>query len=318
MMTVQDRREALGAFVLPRGDKMSGTDYKNETDWLAARQNGIGASEAAAILGYSRFASPWSVWARKTGKVPAMRGAPSEMAEWGHRLEEPVAVKFTEVTGRKVTDPGDYWIERNGILSCTPDRFQVTAYSPADKMGPRGVLELKCAWFHAWQEWERQVPRAYQIQLQQAMHCCGCDYGSFAVLGNGCKFKLFHVKPHPKFSAIVERLEWWWDQYVIGDRPPPTDPSEATSKALTEMYPEVKVERVDLEGEELTAAHELRTKACAAIAVNEDLKNGATNVIKAAMGTAEFGVLPDDSGYSWRQGKKFRIFRRIEKCPQPK
>lgn len=48
--------------------------HATESEWLAARQSGIGASEAAAVLGFSKFASPYSVWGRKTGRIDEMRG----------------------------------------------------------------------------------------------------------------------------------------------------------------------------------------------------------------------------------------------------
>lgn len=39
-------------------------------EWIEARQHGVGASEAAAALGLSRWDSPYSLWARKCGLVP--------------------------------------------------------------------------------------------------------------------------------------------------------------------------------------------------------------------------------------------------------
>ena len=102
---------------------------------------------------------------------------------------------------------------------------------------------------------------------------------------------------------------------MVKDTPPPTDASEATRDTLAAIYPEVKTEQVDLEGEELWKAHEARTAASEIITAQEKIKGGATNLIKAAMGDAELGVLPDGSGYSWKKGKKNRIFRRREKCP---
>ena len=40
-----------------------------EQAWLAQRNSGIGASEVAAVLGESTYYSPYSLWARKTGRV---------------------------------------------------------------------------------------------------------------------------------------------------------------------------------------------------------------------------------------------------------
>lgn len=292
---------------------MSGKDHKTEAEWLEARQAGIGSSESAAVLGYSRWASPWSIWAHKTGAMPDMPGGDNPMMEWGKRHEQAIAEKFCEVTSRDCHNPGDFWIETNGILLATPDRFQLRDVRNTQD---DGVLELKCAWFDSWRQWEKQVPRAYQIQLQQCMYCCGCDYGSFAVLGNGYEFKLFHVERNEEFiDRLVTYLNSWWEAYVVKDVPPPVDANPATLKALAEVYPTVEIERVELVGEEMCTAHKARVAACQAIADFTATKNYATAAIQAAMGSAEIGELPDGSGYSWKNTKRGRTFRRIEKCP---
>lgn len=312
--------DTIKAFVPPT--EPSGQDLLTEEKWLAHRQKFIGSSEAAAVLGLSRWASPYSVWGHKTGKIDDMWGGESRMMKMGHLLEPTVANFFVEETGRNVVDPGDYWVCSKGVMAATPDRFQFPTALDGLHKRRRGVLELKCVFnYGTWLEWEKDVPMAYQIQLQHTMYCCGCDYGSFEVValcGGEPTWKALHVKVHEKFiSGHVERMEWWWDTYVVKDTPPPVDASEATRKTLAAIYPEVKTERVELEGEELEAASKARIAAIVEVAKHEKTRDGATNLIKAAMGAAELGVLPDGSGYSWKQGTKSRIFRRREKCPKP-
>ena len=324
-------RETLGAFLPPESEP-TGLDLLTEDKWLAHRQKFICSSEAAAVLNLSRWASQYSVWGHKTGKIDDLWGGESRMMKMGHLLEPTVAKLFVEETGREVTDPGDYWVESKGIMLATPDRFQFptdiqpnrATGKPARVIGTnRGVLELKCVFrYGTWLEWEKDVPMAYQIQLQHTMYCCGADYGSFEVLalcGGEPAWKALHLPRHEAFiSGLVERLEWWWDTYVVKDTPPPVDASEASRKALAAIYPTVETEQVELEGEELEAANKARMAAVVEVAKHEKIRDGATNLIKAAMGTAELGVLPDGSGYSWKQGKKSRIFRRREKCPTTK
>ena len=47
-------------------------DGKAPTDreWHEWRSHGIGGSDIGAILGLSKFASPWTVWADKQGLLP--------------------------------------------------------------------------------------------------------------------------------------------------------------------------------------------------------------------------------------------------------
>ena len=46
------------------------TKYMSRDKWLIERNKTIGGSDAAGIVGLSRWASPFSVWAEKTGRMP--------------------------------------------------------------------------------------------------------------------------------------------------------------------------------------------------------------------------------------------------------
>ena len=50
-------------------------------EWLEARRNGIGGSDAAAIAGLNRWRSPVAVWLDKTGQI--VPEEPGEAAYWG-------------------------------------------------------------------------------------------------------------------------------------------------------------------------------------------------------------------------------------------
>ena len=49
--------------------KISTRDMSREA-WLELRRHSIGGSDAAGIVGLSKWASPYSVWAEKTGRLP--------------------------------------------------------------------------------------------------------------------------------------------------------------------------------------------------------------------------------------------------------
>ena len=46
------------------------TAKMSRAEWLAERRKSIGGSDAAAVIGLSRFASPYTVWLDKTGRLP--------------------------------------------------------------------------------------------------------------------------------------------------------------------------------------------------------------------------------------------------------
>ena len=67
--------------------------------WLEARRGSLGGSDAAAVLGLNPYASPYSVWAEKTGRVPDKPD--NEAMRLGRDLEDYVAARWQEETGKK-------------------------------------------------------------------------------------------------------------------------------------------------------------------------------------------------------------------------
>ena len=63
--------------------------------WLAERRKTIGGSDAAGIVGLSRYATPYTVWADKTGRLPEQED--NEAMRQGRDLEEYVAKRWARM-----------------------------------------------------------------------------------------------------------------------------------------------------------------------------------------------------------------------------
>ncbi|MCL2519869.1 MAG: YqaJ viral recombinase family protein [Spirochaetaceae bacterium] len=61
------------------------TKEGNEAEWLAARSKHIGGSEAGALMGASKYASPLTLYLKKTGESSEFAG--NEATQAGNRLE---------------------------------------------------------------------------------------------------------------------------------------------------------------------------------------------------------------------------------------
>lgn len=55
---------------MKKGVHFESTRGMSREAWLEKRRKTIGGSDAAAIVGLSRYASPYTVWADKTGRIP--------------------------------------------------------------------------------------------------------------------------------------------------------------------------------------------------------------------------------------------------------
>ena len=79
-----------------------------KAEWLRLRRNGIGGSDAAAIMGLSPWRTAMDVWLEKTGEF-TRDDEENEQMYWGTVLEAVVAEEFTRRTGLKTR-------RRNAIL----------------------------------------------------------------------------------------------------------------------------------------------------------------------------------------------------------
>ena len=72
--------------MMVRGLKKISTKGMSRDEWLERRRKTIGGSDAAGIVGLSKWASPFSVWADKTGR--AEEKAATEAMRQGRDLED--------------------------------------------------------------------------------------------------------------------------------------------------------------------------------------------------------------------------------------
>ena len=298
--------------------------FDTEREWLNARLDGIGSSEASAVIGQSKFSSPWSVWLRKIERrVEESNAELPEMVAAGH-YHEPTIAKWLENQPDfaadvsrfaplwTMRDAGEYamdWSDETPYLFATTDRGLY------DANGERfAVVELKCAWYESAKEWSERVPLGYQVQVQQQMYCTGTKVGYFGALLNGYIFKWFRIdqNEHWMTKKLLPRLEKFWELVKAGT-PPPTDAKFATKAALAARYATSNGQQVELPMESQDWAA-WRDKAIIDAKDAEMRRDNAENKIKAAMGENEIGVLPQgDRGFSWKANKKgTRLFKDIK------
>lgn len=267
--------------------------FKTRKEWLEARNDGIGGSEAAAVMGVSPFESALSLYSRKLKLMPEIQD--NERMQWGRQLEDAIARDYSERTGRRVTDPGPYTIYRHPTFShmfCTPDRI-IEAERP-------GILQIKTARPGAKTEYMEQFPVHHQVQLQHEMFVCGVSWGAFAVFFGNFEHLYFDVELHYRFMQVLITQEALFWNKVKAESPPIADDSIASRMALQTLYREEQDEVKPLDGHLINASVSLeKAKQDKAEAEREIRQHQAA--ICEAIGTASYGVLPDGTKYSWKE-----------------
>lgn len=293
-------------------------------EWLEERRKGIGASDAAAILGLSPYASPLSVFYEKTSGHAIQED--TELMEWGSLLEIPISQKYARVTGREVMKPDDFQIYKmpqDDHLFCTPDRFVKFADPPIGETQLFHVwpLQLKLsAYFNP----KEELPLHWQIQEQHEMMVIGSQGASFGILAGARRFYYADVARNDNFiDFLFEKLQEFWS-HVQRDIPPKVDDHQATTEALKRMYPKDRGTAIDLPD----SALEWRDNLALIQDQQKQLKRrerGIENEIRAAIGDHTYARLPDGTGFSLKTTKRdgfvmpdttFRQLRTVKAIPK--
>lgn len=215
-----------------------GADTERER-WLRWRKQGIGGTDAAAIIGEGYDGrGPLDVYIEKTSDAIDEPAPGSDLAlilERGRELEPNVAARYERETGRRLVAVAPAVHRDFEFLLGSADR--------AVEGGPDDiVVELKTAAAPAFQRMKLDgLPKRYWIQLQHYMEVYDVDFGSFGVLQpDSWKFLRFDVKRDREFGALlVERLVAFWNNHVV-----PRIPPAPTAGAPVENLPAVGGELV--------------------------------------------------------------------------
>ncbi|MCH5323985.1 MAG: YqaJ viral recombinase family protein [Eubacterium sp.] len=216
-------------------------------EWLEYRRKGIGGSDAAIICGLNPWSSLVTLWADKMGTIPDK--ADSEAMRQGRDLEDYVAQRFAEATGKKVR-------RRNAMFRHDDYEF-LTANIDREIVGENAGLECKTTTQFNKSDFENgEIPLYYLCQCRHYMNVMGYDRMYLAVLVTGSAFYWFVIDHDAEEEAALQQLEIdFWNDYVVPEVCPPPDGSEVTTSALGEFAREDDSEAMMLEHEELADSY---------------------------------------------------------------
>lgn len=192
---------------------------KDRDEWLKAREDGIGASEVASVVGLSPWKSAFELWLVKTKQVEAS-SEETDAQKMGHRLEKVVADIWEEKTGWRYVrssakdiiyqDPEHPW------RKCTPDRF---AYE-VDENGKRRkcLLEIKTSQIDFDPE---NPPVHYLCQCMYQMHITRVHVCYLCWLVRGLTYGHVRIEYDEEFANwLVENVDKFYLECVKGGKEP--------------------------------------------------------------------------------------------------
>lgn len=231
-------------------------------DFLARRRLGLGGSDIAALLGQSKFKTPYQLWLDKTGRADDEVRDPDalERMHWGTVFEDVVARHYAEQTGARVQRINQLLrhpqceiaianIDRAVLEDGSRARWDDAA---GRVLGASRILEVKTA--HAMArmgaEWgdagTDEVPQAYWYQCLWYLGITGLPSADLAVLFGGQKFVVYTIAADPVlFADLLSEADAWWSRHVIADTPP--DPNtEDDARRLWKSHTAGKEKIVDV------------------------------------------------------------------------
>lgn len=205
------------------------TKSMSREEWLAARRNGVGGSEAAAIMGASPWATALSIYVDKIGQAPEKDE--TEAMRQGSDLEAYVAQRFTEETGLK--------LKRTNCIYQHPEHPWMLANIDRDVVGDAGGFEAKTTNLLNKSDFEGgEVPLTYMWQCQHYMAVTGAPYWYLAVLVLGKAFHIFRIdRDETLIRQLIESEREFWEEHVEKKIPPLPTGTEADDEAIKVIYP---------------------------------------------------------------------------------
>ncbi len=173
-------------------------------EWLEWRRKGIGGSDAPAIIGLDRYRSAFDVYADKLGLKQEQPD--NEAMRQGRDLEEYVASRFCEYTGKKVR-------RRNAILQ-HPEYPWMIADIDRCVVGENAGFEAKTtSVLNRTKFSQGEFPPNYYVQCMHYMAVTGAERWYLAVLVLNKAFHVFTIeRDEAEIQALIAAEKDFWER----------------------------------------------------------------------------------------------------------
>lgn len=202
--------------------------YPDRESWLVGRaERGLGASEAAAVCGMSKWTTKNELWEIHTGRRERKDISGKDYVGRGHLMEGAVRDFYAAIHPEYSIEchPYDILYQED-----RPWLFSTLDGDISSSDGRNGVLEIKTSAPNsreAWREWDGQIPQAYYCQCIHQLLATGWD---FVVLQpalwhmNGDitlkdAFVIERSEHEADLAWLLQQEEEFWESVQTGKRP---------------------------------------------------------------------------------------------------
>lgn len=236
------------------------TDETKKEQWLEQRRKFITGTDAAALLGISKWSSKLSVWFDKKGMAePTIE---TEAMFWGKKLERSILERYAEVQQCKLEFMDGYELKTSDEyphLACSLDGWNHTLQCPVDA---KNIRQSSSDWGEAGTD---EIPTYYKTQLAVQMAITGAQMAHLAVLFSGQEFKIYVVhRDEELINKIATEADKFWNDFESDEMP-----QASGEKTDTEL---LRKNFVTDDGSKIEATDEIRSHAIAYMVVSDQIK----------------------------------------------
>ena len=284
------------------------TSRNDQEEWLRIRKSYLTGTDAGAVCGMNPYKSAMQVYLDKTG--PEIEMTDNEAMRLGRDLEDYVAGRFAEATGKKVRKSNAMYVsDEHPFMMANVDRLVV---------GERAGLECKTASPYTADRWkDGNVPEWYYLQCQHYMKVLEMDRWYLAVLifGKGFQYTCLE-RDETMLNDLVSIEKDFWENHVQAKVLPPPDGSKNADELIRKYFhrKEGAVTRMTGMDEQITRRNEL----AALIKKMQAEQKTIEQELKIYLGNAEAQTgLSDRYRVTWTEYETRRIDTERLKKEQP-
>lgn len=280
---------------------------------LEEMKTGIGASEAAAAIGLSKYKTAYQLWLEKTGQAqPEPSG---EEAEWGLLHEPNILDRFARKQGVEVVHVPFLRDAKHAFMIAHPDGLIAgTACGVQAKSVDKDAFRFSEQWGEpdAPGNPSDQVPLAYYYQAQHEMRVAGWEMLRFAVLVGGNRDVTYTVpRDEDLIEDLIELEAAFWRN--VQER---VAPEVKTIVEAAQRYPNASRLEIEATPEIVEACNRL-AMAKAAVKNSEEEVDGLGAAVRGFMGEADTLVHAGEVLATWKgqSSRRFSESKMLELYP---
>lgn len=205
--------------------RLTDTSAMSRSEWLKLRASGIGGSDAGAIMGLNKYATPLSVYFAKKD-LAVQEG--SKAAEWGNILEDPIRQKAREELGIQIeTVPGMFTNKEHDFMNANFDGLvfvEVEKEIAGSVVSGLGGHEIKTSRTGDGFTTD-EIPDSYYVQVQHYMAVTGLTFFVLTVFIFDQYTGRHYVIPRNEefIERLIEAESTFWNDFVLANvMPAPT------------------------------------------------------------------------------------------------